>query len=182
MMRKTDDKELLNAIQRGDIQAFEIIFNRYWKPLFSLVCAITKDDEITKDILQNTFSSFWERRQTFFTEDSLLPLLNRMARNDIINQVRKNKVRLAWEGELVDELKSSMAADANLIARELRAEIDAEIIRMPHNMKHCFQLSRQEDQTIKEIALKLSLSEQTVKNNISEALKRLRSHIRLIES
>ena len=105
-----------------------------------------------------------------------------MARNDIINQVRKNKVRLAWEGELVDELKSSMAADANLIARELRAEIDAEIIRMPHNMKHCFQLSRQEDQTIKEIALKLSLSEQTVKNNISEALKRLRSHIRLIES
>ena len=65
MMRKTDDKELLNAIQRGDIHAFEIIFNRYWKPLFSLVCAITKDDEITKDILQNTFSSFWERRQTF---------------------------------------------------------------------------------------------------------------------
>jgi len=50
------------------------------------------------------------------------------------------------------------------------------------NMKHCFQMSRQEEKTIKEIAIELRLSEQTVKNNISEALRRLRTHIRLIES
>jgi len=182
MMCKTNDKKLLNAIQLGDIHAFRTIFDRYWKPLYSIVLAITRDDEVTKDILQNTFSSFWERRKTFIIEDSLLPLLNRMARNDIINQVRRNKVRLAWEEELVDELRFSMAADANLIARELSEEIDSAIVRMPVNMKHCFQMSRQEEKTIKEIAIELRLSEQTVKNNISEALRRLRTHIRLIES
>lgn len=181
-MHIPNDKQLLSAIQKGNQQAFRQVFDIYWKKLYSIIQSIIRDEETTKDILQNTFIAFWERRCSFVVEQSLFPILVKIAKNDVIDLFRKNKVRLAWADELTAELHTSYAADAEYIAKELGTEIDAAIVSMPVNMKHCYQLSRHHDKSIKEIAAELRLSEQTVKNNISEALKRLRHHIKLIES
>jgi RNA polymerase sigma-70 factor (ECF subfamily) len=52
--------------------------------------------------------------------------------------------------------------------------LDNEISKMPTTMQSAFNLSRVEGLSIKEIAFRLSISEQTVKNNISLALSRLK--------
>jgi RNA polymerase sigma-70 factor (ECF subfamily) len=74
----------------------------------------------------------------------------------------------------LETVKLSDGSDEQLLLKEVTQTVDAELSKMPVNMRQCFRLSRYEDKSIREIAAELKLSEQTVKNNISEALRRLR--------
>jgi RNA polymerase sigma-70 factor (family 1) len=178
-MGNKSDIELLKAIQSGDDEAFKNVFDVYWKRLYSVVMNLVGDEDHTKDILQNTFITFWNKRNSLIIADSLWPYLIKIARNDVIDQFRKNKVRLEGAELLINDLQYYDTVEEVMISRELQTVIDSEIVNMPLNMKLCFELSRHEEKSIREIASELRLSEQTVKNNISEALKRLRQRVKL---
>jgi len=169
------DKELIKEISTGNELAFQQLFDRHWKPLYAFVDRLIDDEDQTKDILQNSFMEIWKRKETLFVDDSLMPLLIKIAKNEVITLFRRNKVRLAGDQILISKLHRMEEADDRLIAAELKQEIDNELVKMPFNMRQCFRLSKFENKTVKEIALELRLSEQTVKNNISEALRRLRT-------
>ena len=173
-MISKSDQELAEAIRNDDENAFECIFERHWQPLYAFVYKMITDKDQTKDILQNTFLEVWKRRESLFADESLLPLLIKIAKNEVISLFRKDKVRLAGDEILVRNLQREDLPDDKLMAAELQDAIDSELIKMPLNMRKCFHLSRYENMSIKDIAAELLLSEQTVKNNISEALKRLR--------
>ncbi|WP_207421154.1 RNA polymerase sigma factor [Desertivirga brevis] len=173
-MNVLTDKELLQDISAGNKAAFNILFSRYWKPLFSFVYQLCKNEEDTKDIVQDVFVYMWNHREQVFAENSILPYLNTIAKNAVMSSFRKNKVRLNGAELLIADLQQDVRSDEQLLLNEMREGIETELSKMPANMRSCFQLSRFEDLSIREIAAKLGLSEQTVKNNISEALKRLR--------
>ncbi|WP_293741641.1 sigma-70 family RNA polymerase sigma factor [uncultured Pedobacter sp.] len=172
-------QELIKAFTQGDDQAFRILFDMYWDTLYQFVTQQTGDEEQSKDIVQNAFVSLWQNRHNLVVGDSLLPYLFKITRNEIISLFRKNKVRLNGIEILVARLKTADDPENVLIAKELQFNIDLEMIKMPLSMKKCFQLSRYENKSIKDISAELSLSEQTVKNNISEAMRRLRSGLKL---
>lgn len=168
------DKELLEAMRSGDAIAFQSAFDRHWKPLFSFVFRMIDDEDQTKDILQNTFLELWNRRETLLINDSLFPYLVKVAKNDVISLFRRDKVRLEGVDTIVKNLQRSAYSDERLLTNELQQAIDKELTKMPVNMQRCFQLSKYENKSIRDISAELLLSEQTVKNNISDALRRLR--------
>ena len=174
-MRCKSDKELVEALRSGDENAFECIFERHWQPLYAFVNKMIADQDQTKDVLQNTFLEVWKRKETLYAEDSILPFLIKVAKNEVITLFRKDKVRLTGDEILISNLQREGLTDDKLLATELQGAIESELIKMPVNMRKCFHLSRYEQKSIKDIATELLLSEQTVKNNISEALKRLRN-------
>lgn len=182
MREQKSDKELAEEIRSGNESAFQEVFEHHWKTLYAFVYRLTSDEDQTKDILQNTFLELWKRREVLLAADSLLPLLSKIARNEVISLFRKDKVRLAGDEILLLNLQQIEAADDRLIATELQEEIDKELVKMPENMRRCFHLSKYENLSVKEIAAELRLSEQTVKNNISVALKRLRHSLLLSNS
>ena len=174
-MRCKSDKELVEALRSGDENAFECIFERHWQPLYAFVNKMITDQDQTKDVLQNTFLEVWKRKETLYADDSILPFLIKVAKNEVITLFRKDKVRLTGDEILISNLQREGLTDDKLLATELQGAIESELIKMPVNMRKCFHLSRYEQKSIKDIAAELLLSEQTVKNNISEALKRLRN-------
>jgi RNA polymerase sigma-70 factor (ECF subfamily) len=64
-----------------------------------------------------------------------------------------------------------------LEVKELSELIEGEVSRLPTKMQQVFRMSREEDLSIADIAHKLNVSEQTVKNQLTEALKRLRASL-----
>jgi RNA polymerase sigma-70 factor (ECF subfamily) len=72
---------------------------------------------------------------------------------------------------------SVLPVENHVIANELRQELMEEVEKMPDTTKTVFRMSRIEQKSVKEIAITLQLSEQTVKNNISIALKQLRKRM-----
>lgn len=169
------DSELIDSIRNGDHGAFEQLFDRYWDFLFAIIYRRLQDEDQTKDLVQDIFIYIWNNRKTIYAEPTLEPLLVRTARNQIVSLYRKEQVRLVGEHELLQKLSRMDETDDLLLSKEVGQLIDEELTKMPMNMRKCFQLSRKEGKTISEIALQLLLSEQTVKNNISEALKRLKT-------
>jgi len=174
MRNQKSDKELLEDIGKGYETAFQYLFDRHWNMLYTFVYRLIKDEDQTKDILQNIFLEIWNKKEILLIEESILPYLYKIAKNDVMSLFRRNKVRLDGHEILIRNLKKSSAADDRIIVRQLQEVIDLEHAKMPLNMRQCFKLSKYEHKSIREIALELMLSEQTLKNNISEALKRLR--------
>lgn len=174
MRNHKSDRELLKDMNEGDEYAFQCLFDYHWDTLYGFVYRLINDEDQTKDILQNVFLEVWNKKETLFIDDSILPYLYKIAKNDVMSLFRRNKVRLDGNDILIRDLKRSTATDDRIIAKQLQEVIDLELKKMPSNVRQCFQLSKYEHKSIREIAMELKLSEQTVKNNISEALRRLR--------
>lgn len=73
-----------------------------------------------------------------------------------------------------------MIIEEEIEAKNLSEYIDLLIAELPPRRREIFNLSRKENKAYKEIALLLNISEKTVENQISEALKYLRKNIVLL--
>ena len=101
--------------------------------------------------------------------------LHQRLKSRIINFYRKQLIHVTYEER--EALKSGLAdtdSESRLMNRELETVVQEEISRMPEKMKEIFLLSRNDLKTTKEIATQLNLSDQTVRNQVSSAIKRVR--------
>jgi RNA polymerase sigma-70 factor (ECF subfamily) len=98
-----------------------------------------------------------------------------MIRHRIVDKIRKNITREEY-ASAVQSLAAFYSEDAGkqLEAKELRQTIDRSLNELSPRIKEIYKLSREEGLSNREIAEKLKLSEQTVKNQLSAALKHLR--------
>lgn len=174
------DQELLDSMKLDDEPAFARLFNRYWEPL--CVAAAKRLGQVpdVQDIVQEIMKTVWEKRHSLHTneEGSLegyLFTLLKYAIIDTISRDSKMEVRKNVFQQFVSLQESSVFE--GLITKELDAAIQEEISGMPQNMKKVILLSRSYNYSIPEIAIQLSLSEQTVKNLLSQALKRLKTRV-----
>lgn len=175
------DNLLLAALRKGDEAAFKILYERYWPEVYTMIYRRLGDEEAAKDIVQNIFVNLWTSRKEIVIENSLAPYLNRAARNKAISFYKKNTATLTRD-TIFQDSQVQHSPESTLDAKELEMVINDEIAKMPDTMRKTFVLSRHENKSIREIATELSLSEQTIKNNISQALDRLRKKTQLFYS
>lgn len=175
-MKDTTDRELLDAIKGGDHGAFEVLFNKYWEYLFGIIFSKLNDRAQTEDIVQDIFIYIWNSRATLNIVNGMEPYLFSAAKNQVYTLFRRSKLRTSKE-EQYDYPTSAGQADELLLFREVDKLVNQELDRMPENVRRCYTLSRKDGMSIREIAKELMLSEKTVSNNLSDALKRLRIHL-----
>lgn len=173
------DEELLGLMQQDNAQAFEVVVHRYRKQLYRQIYKRLGSEDDTKDLLQDIYLSLWNNRQSIAITSSFLPYLSRAAHYTIVDQYLFRKKRSALEASLLllDE-PVHLPVEESLLAEDLQQEFERELLKMPPTVQDVFRLSRNEGLSIKEIATKLNLSEQTVKNYITSALQSLRAYIR----
>lgn len=173
----TATKEEWNALIRGDAHAFRRIFDAYWPSVYRQVYSRLLNESESQDIVQETFIILWDRRKTLDGLDNPEAYLRGIAKNLLNNYFRQNRHRLALEVISIDRLPDNEAGyihHAQLDANELAGHIQRCILAMPSTMQQCITLARDHDLSTQEIATRLNLSEQTIKNNISYARQRIR--------
>lgn len=173
-----NEQELIIAMQNGEQKAFEELYEQYWPKVYTMIYRRIGDSETTKDIVQDIFINLWRYRERIIAEKPLAPWLNVVAKKHAISWYRKQTSSKQRELYYQESKTAELSSATELETKELQNLIDLEVEKMPTNMKQSFQLSRYENKSIKEIATELSLSEQTVRNNISMALERLRLQTR----
>lgn len=175
-MEKLSDNRLIDLIKEDNHPAFTTLVNRYWEELYRHIHARLKDEENTRDILQEIFITAWKNRTTIYTDanGTLASYLFKAARYCIIRQFSRAKQTIFSEELLENLLSHQSTAQEMLETKELEKRVRDELDRMPERLQSVYRLSRYAHLSNKEIASHLSLSEQTVKNNISIALHHLR--------
>lgn len=177
-MNNLTDEWLFHEVQQGNEDAFRELMERYSGRLYRIVYKHVQSSATTKDILQEIFIAVWKNRQRIIAGTSLYPYLYRAAKNAVIDHVLLAEKTMA----IGEQLAATLATDhpnveEQLYRQELEASLQQSVNTMPETMKAVFLLSREEQLTSREIAARLNLSEQTVRNNISLALQRIRHHL-----
>ncbi|MFD2581455.1 RNA polymerase sigma factor [Pedobacter vanadiisoli] len=173
---------LLSSLQCGDHQAMEEIYRVYWEDIFDVALKKTGDEDLAQDITQEIFISLWENHKTINLSGNLGAYLYGAVKYKIINHFRSGSLKAQHQNALTAlmEEKHSAAADDKLMLRELHLEVDNAISLLPEKMRLVFSMSRKQEKSIKEIAAELDVSVQTVKNQISAALKLLKKSLSYI--
>lgn len=181
-MKQLSDQPLLEQIQRDNPKAFATLLDRYSQVLFEHVYCKIGHREDAEDITQEIFLSFWKNRTTIHVDinNSLRSYLFGSAKYKVIDYYAKVAVQIPQLQPLdsIQEIGAAAHADDTLLTKELQCLLEKELDAMPERMRKPLQLSREEEMTIREIALLLQISEQSVKNNISSALYKLRLRVK----
>lgn len=171
-MHQLTDAELLSLSQTDNEKAFEIIMYRYNVYLYKYIYSHIRAAHDAKDLLQEVFISCWKNRHTMSNVEGYL---KRSAYYAIIDWQLEHKKILSRQTTLLEKDEpATFPIEEEIISLEMKEEVDTEIGKMSETMRKIFISSRWESKSIREIAEAYGLSEQTVKNNLSLALKRIR--------
>lgn len=167
---------LLQRSSDGDAAAFHELYQLHKRDVFTLVNMRLPDTEDAKDVVQDIFIELWLKKETLSSIRDIKPYLYVLARNQVITAYRRKNVQLKNEGLLFEGLNTlDHSAEENAIAKELSDQINLIVETLPETTRKCYHLSKNEGKRNREIADLLNISEKTVRNNLSEALKRLKS-------
>lgn len=177
-MKQLSDAQLLLELQSGDDRAFGEIYERYADKLIAFALKKTQNEDEAMDMVQELFLSIWKNRLTIqingALEAYLMVSINYMSYKWYKKQSTKPRP-LEDVAEMQETYEHS--TDQKLSLAELRLLINQEIADMPEKMRQVYLCSREQDMTGPQIAEFLGLSHQTVRNQISNALSRLKKSV-----
>jgi RNA polymerase sigma-70 factor (ECF subfamily) len=173
------DHELLALLSKGNDAAFTEIYDRYWEKMADYAIRLTKSEEEGADIVQEIFVSIWNRREVIEVKGTLAAYLIKGTRNLSLKYMEKN----LHKNKFLERLSATMQSATNethdpVSFKRLQEHIDGTIERLPSKMKAIYVLSRDEQLSHKEIANRLGIAENTVKKQISNALKILSASLK----
>lgn len=171
------DRDLVASLHANEDEAIENIFKKYYSFVCSAVYKIIPDPVLTEDLAQDVFYEVWRKRERIEISTSLKAYLKRAAINKALNYIRSKKMN--FEGDDTEFVKNiAVRSDENnLEAKELQEIINDTIDLLPEKCRIVFMMSRHEEMSYKEIAAELEISIKTVENQISKALKILRTAV-----
>ena len=176
--RQQSDNELIAAIIRGDVGAYEQLFVRYYPTLLHFIRGMLKDDHMSEDIAQNIFMKLWIHREKLDSAQSVKNYLFVLAKHEIYNIFKaKRTTMLSLLPQLSDRdvAYRGVSAEEQYNYTELNALLMQGISKMPPQRQLIFRMSRYEHLSNREIAERLGLSVRTVDKHIELALKDLHS-------
>ncbi|MGF7036880.1 RNA polymerase sigma factor [Mucilaginibacter lappiensis] len=170
------DQEFREPLRSGDQSAYTEIYHRYKFILHQHAWNKLRNKEEAQDILREVFTNVWLKRETINISSYLSGYLYRAVRNRIVDHFSHNEVKLKYVNNLKPDL-SDAPTDHWVRENQLNAIIEKEIAELPSRMREVFEMSRKQHITYKEIAEQLGTSEETVKKQVSGALKVLRVNL-----
>ena len=170
-----NESQLLQRLSAGEEQAFKELYDHYAPSLISFAAARLVSLDEASDIVHDLFVHLWQDRQNINIRISFRAYLFAATRYRIIDHIRKNSTQKKYAEQIARmPVHTEEEAENKLFEKELRERLDEAINQLPPRTKEVFCLSRFEHLTTKEIAERLTLSEQTVKNQLTTALSKLR--------
>ena len=173
-----DDEHLIQEIKAGNMLAFDVLYKKYSRRLFKFGFSIIKSQEETENLIQDVFLCLWENRHKVEKDASIKSYVFTIAYNSAISVIRKK----ARESQFIEYLKTIQKineepVNVKLEYDELKNKLDEIIQTLPPRQKEVYLLHRVEGLKYNEIAERLSISENTIENHMSRALKTIREKI-----
>lgn len=176
MNKEIDDFEanLLDELRAGQSGAFDRLFNTYWRDLYERAYRRLGDQSEAEDMVQDIFISLWDRRQSLEIRTPLQSYLRAALKYKIIRWYSKASIHREAVAHIYASADEGTETIMDiLLSKDVNHTIQQTISSFPENMKKVFMM-RTDNYSINEIAEALGLAQQTVKNNQTEAIKRLK--------
>ena len=177
------DEQLFSKVKKGDNGAFTALYERFFPILLITALHKLQNSQDAKDIVQETFLALYQKKDGIDIQKNFSGYIYQVLKNKILNFISKQNVRANYqeqiEQESVFDVSEQNDVDSYVFENELKKQIEEGIDLLPEKMRQVFEMSRFEQLSHKEIANQLNISDKTVKRQIVNALKIIRSKIHL---
>lgn len=172
------EQDLIYALKEGSHKAFDAIYKIYARRLYAYSLLFTKSHEEAKEVVQDVFIKLWMSRTKIRQEETLRSLLFIIAKNYLINSYR-SKINSPVYEEYIMHKETMIVNDTEYQVEyhDFLNKFNKAMEYLPPTQRKIVTLSKIYQFSNKEIVEKLSLSEQTVKNQLSLGLKTLREKL-----
>lgn len=172
----------VEAAKSGDLDAFERLVNTTRTTVTSIALAIVKDFDNSDEVAQQVFIATWNNLKSLKNNSSFLPWIRQTTRFKAFNFLRDNKVNSKVSGEQAEKLFSEFCNDEcnhedNLSRQQNSVIIKQLLSDLPEQSREIILLYYREEQSSKQVAKLLEISEASVRKKLSRIRTQLKSEL-----
>jgi RNA polymerase sigma-70 factor (ECF subfamily) len=188
--QRAEDDELIRAAQKGDRSAFDALVRRYDRSVLRLALHMLGNEQDAQDVHQDAFIKAYRHLSNFRFECSFYTWLYRIVTNLCLDQLRRRKSRKEDPATVMDAAGDEMDLMANIQdnratanpARELdrknmNAAIQSALSSLTPRERTVFELKHYQGLKLRTIGEMLSTTEETAKNTLFRATRKLRARL-----
>ncbi|SFS31605.1 RNA polymerase sigma-70 factor, ECF subfamily [Porphyromonadaceae bacterium NLAE-zl-C104] len=175
-----NEKIHIRELVRDSYKDFTILYE-YWTPhLYQFVFSLVKSRSITKDIVQETFIKIWTKRKEINPDQSFKSYLFTISYHIVLKEFRR-QINHPLMGDYLkyknDLILSENITEQKLDLEEFLVQYEKAKTKLTPRQREIFEMNKEMQISVTEIADKLSLTEQSVRNQLSASLKFLRKEL-----
>jgi RNA polymerase sigma-70 factor (ECF subfamily) len=171
------NKDLVTELKKGSSQAFNTLFEKYNGKIYNFSLGYLNDREEAKEIVQDVFLKIWNAREDLSEEKSLDSYLFTIAKNTILNTIRKSNYHQAYLNYVAVNQEKDILTEDEIDFQELEKAYKKVVGMLPSRRKEIFLLSREKGLSNAEIAQTLGISVKTVENQMTSALADIKRNL-----
>lgn len=169
-----NDSEAAKALKSGDMQALEYFYNCYQKPAAHFLKAYCRDETLAEEMVQDAFLQLWENREKINASQSVRNLLFTIAKNKVIDQLRKaRRKEKFFQLQRSNQPESYHTLDQVILA-DYQSVLSCVLKQLPARNREVYTLSRTAQLSNTEISERLNISVKAVEKNMTKTLHFLR--------
>ncbi|HEV7780483.1 MAG TPA: sigma-70 family RNA polymerase sigma factor [Chitinophagaceae bacterium] len=181
MLQYTDDIQLFNAFLRGEEFAIRQVYDLHAKPLCFFAQRITGDQQQAEDAVSDSFIKLLKQREQFQNLSNVKRFFYLATKNTCLDELKQKNRHVLAHQQIRFLASNAEYADTAFNEEMLRAEvvnaIRLEIDQLPDRTREVINLLFVEQLTTDQIADKLGVSVQTVRNQKSRGLEQVKSRL-----
>lgn len=174
-----NDKEILTLFKSGQENlAFSKLMQKYQERVYWHIRRMVLRHEDADDVIQNTFVKAWKGLSNFREDANLYTWLYRIATNETITFINKNKKRMASSIDEVSHILKAQKDDNYFSGDEIETKLHQALSTLPEKQKLVFNMKYFDDMKYDEIAKVLGGSVGSLKASYFHAVKKIEAFIK----
>lgn len=176
----TSDSELLFQFREPGTRerAYTSIIKKYQEKLYWHIRRMVVDHDDTNDVLQNVFIRVWNGLENFREDSQLYTWLYRIATNECLTFLEKEKKRASVSlSDVESGLSEKVKADKDFDASKLEWKLQLAIQQLPEKQRIVFTLRYYDEMPYEEMSRVLETSEGALKASYHHAVKKIEDYI-----
>lgn len=171
---RAEDDDLVERCRRGDLSAFETIYQRHSTSMYNLAYRMVGNASDAEDLLQEIFLLAFNKLSSYQGQSALGTWLYRVATNRCLDHLRSRAKRYQTMTDSLDD-KESLAPRAEKDTPAERMDLERSIAQLPDSYRAAFLLYDVEGFDHKEVAHILGVAEGTSKSLVHKARLKIRN-------
>jgi RNA polymerase sigma-70 factor, ECF subfamily len=188
-----DERVLVELAQNGNRPAFEELVRRYDRDVLRLAVNLMKRTEDARDVYQEAFLKVYRNLHRFRFECSFYTWLYRIVTNVCLDHLRRRQARPEDQApemhpaqfdeggtdffERQKEHRATLDPERHLLGQEIKTKLAAAMERLSPRERLVFEMKHYQGLKLRAIGDALGTSEETVKNSLFRATRKLRSEL-----
>nr|WP_321356073.1 RNA polymerase sigma-70 factor [uncultured Draconibacterium sp.] len=172
-------------LKEGNPTAFKDVFRMLYPRLRGYCKLFVSDDNKVEDLIQETFITLWEKRNSIKTDRSIESYLFVILRNNCLNFLRNEKLEKTTSSIDVEEVSELqylyqidlLGKEEKSLEEQLVESFQEAVDELPEKMKQVFKLCKIEGRKQKEVADEMGISIKMVEKHIAKAKEQIRKKL-----